>query len=106
MKLYMIRCDGMPYHVEAESFGHAIDVWHRHQVALGTDWDGTEEPEEVVLLADHHYVIRENNMDGLLKARQLLIDHINAGAHRRSDASGIGYAAAYLAQIAGEGKKS
>lgn len=100
MKLYMIRFDGMPYHVEAESFGHAIDLWHRHHVALETDWDGTEEPEEVVLVADEP-VIREKDMHGLLRARRVLLDHINDSAHQRSDASGVAYAAAYLQKVAG-----
>jgi hypothetical protein len=59
MNLYRIRFDGMPYYVEAPSFADAIRIWNAHLVAMEpAGWDGTEQPEEVVLEHDEP-VIRE-----------------------------------------------
>jgi hypothetical protein len=54
----MVRFDGMPTHVEAPSFAAAVELWAAHMKAdQGDDWDGDEQPEEVVLV-DENSVVR------------------------------------------------
>ncbi len=57
MRLYRILFDGEREHVEAPTFGEAIDLWRAHGVTAH-DVDGSEEPESVELVDDEP-VIRD-----------------------------------------------
>lgn len=52
-KLYLVLFDGQERYVEAPSFAEAVLAW-RAAIAVewGADYDGTEEPESVVLMSD------------------------------------------------------
>lgn len=54
MALFLVRFDGEDYPVEADNMVAAIETWKRWGKAFEwpDEWDGTEEPEQVVLLSD------------------------------------------------------
>lgn len=59
MSLYLVRFDDMPTYVEAPTFSEAIALWDVHMAKeQGADWDGNEQPEEVVLVHDEAVVRR------------------------------------------------
>lgn len=60
MNLYRVFYDGLPYFVEAPSFGKAIEAWQNWAAKHWEDdgWEGDEQPESVELLDSQHRVIR------------------------------------------------
>jgi hypothetical protein len=55
--LYLVRFDGQDRPVEASSMTAAIEAWKRWGATeWGDDYDGTEEPEQVVLVSEEEVV--------------------------------------------------
>lgn len=53
MCLYMVQWDSVRWYIEAPGFAEAIQTWHRVvKEQWGSDYEGTEQPEQVVLVHD------------------------------------------------------
>lgn len=53
INLYMVQFDGQQWYVESSDFGGACKKWlNAMRDVWGDDWEGNEQPQQVVLIDD------------------------------------------------------